>query len=58
MNVVTSKRVYTFFLNGAKPGNTKTAVIKLRFSYPEDLAGRQSAGRFPPERGHAYVRAA
>ncbi|MGO4569453.1 TrbG/VirB9 family P-type conjugative transfer protein [Rhizobium sp. 2YAF20] len=38
MNVVTSKRVYTFFLNGAKPGNTKSAVIKLRFSYPEDLA--------------------
>lgn len=36
MNVVTSKRVYTFFLNGAKPGNTKGAVIKLRFSYPED----------------------
>lgn len=36
MNVVTSKRVYTFFLNGAKPGNTKSAVIKLRFSYPDD----------------------
>ena len=38
MNVVTSKRVYTFFLNGAKPGNTKTAVIKLGFSYPDDAA--------------------
>lgn len=36
MNVITSKRVYTFFLNGAKPGNTRTAVVKLRFSYPED----------------------
>lgn len=50
MNVVTSKRVYTFFLNGAKPGNTKSAVIKLRFSYPEDsldanllAAARQNA---------------
>ena len=50
MNVVTSKRVYTFFLNGAKPGNTKNAVIKLRFSYPEDTldanllaAARQNA---------------
>ncbi|MDP9573830.1 UNVERIFIED_ORG: type IV secretion system protein VirB9 [Agrobacterium larrymoorei] len=36
MNVVTTKRVYTFMLTGAKPGNTRTAVIKLRFSYPED----------------------
>lgn len=36
MNVITSKRVYTFFLNGAKPGNTRTAVVKLRFSYPGD----------------------
>ncbi|AYG64400.1 TrbG/VirB9 family P-type conjugative transfer protein [Rhizobium jaguaris] len=36
MNVITSKRVYTFFLNGAKPGNTRNAVVKLRFSYPED----------------------
>ena len=50
MNVVTSKRVYTFFLNGAKPGNTKAAVIKLRFSYPDDTmdanllaAARQNA---------------
>lgn len=36
MNVVTTKRVYTFMLTGARPGNTRTAVIKLRFSYPED----------------------
>jgi len=36
MNVVTSKRVYNFMLRGATPGNTRTAVIKLRFSYPED----------------------
>lgn len=38
MNVVTSKRVYTFMLRGAKPGNTKQAVIKLRFAYPDDVA--------------------
>ncbi|MFW8584174.1 TrbG/VirB9 family P-type conjugative transfer protein [Rhizobium beringeri] len=38
MNVVTSKRVYTFFLNGAKPGNSRKAVIKLRFSYADDVA--------------------
>ena len=37
MNVVTTKRVYNFVLNGAKPGNTKQAVIKLRFAYPEDV---------------------
>lgn len=37
MNVVTSKRVYNFMLNGAKPGNTKQAVIKLRFAYPDDI---------------------
>lgn len=37
MNVVTSKRVYNFMLSGAKPGNTREAVIKLRFAYPEDL---------------------
>lgn len=50
MNVITSKRVYTFFLNGAKPGNTKNAVVKLRFSYPGDsmdanllAAARQNA---------------
>lgn len=50
MNVVTSKRVYNFMLNGAKPGNTRTAVIKLRFAYPEDVtdsrlleAARQNA---------------
>jgi type IV secretion system protein VirB9 len=36
MNVVTSKRVYNFMLTGATPGNTRNAVIKLRFSYPED----------------------
>jgi type IV secretion system protein VirB9 len=36
MNVVTSKRVYNFMLRGATPGNTRNAVIKLRFSYPED----------------------
>ncbi|UWU26028.1 TrbG/VirB9 family P-type conjugative transfer protein (plasmid) [Rhizobium sp. CB3060] len=38
MNVVTSKRVYNFMLTGATPGNTRNAVIKLRFSYPEDAA--------------------
>ena len=38
MNVVTTKRVYNFVLNGAKPGNTKQAVIKLRFAYPDDVA--------------------
>lgn len=50
MNVITSKRVYTFFLNGAKPGNTRNAVVKLRFSYPGDsvdanllAAARQNA---------------
>lgn len=37
MNVVTSKRVYNFMLKGAKPGNTKQAVIKLRFAYPDDV---------------------
>jgi type IV secretion system protein VirB9 len=37
MNVVTTKRVYNFVLNGAKPGNTKQAVIKLRFAYPDDV---------------------
>jgi len=38
MNVVTSKRVYTFLLTGALPGNSRNAVIKLRFNYPEDSA--------------------
>lgn len=38
MNVVTSKRVYTFLLTGAVPGNSRNAVIKLRFNYPEDSA--------------------
>ncbi|OLP59671.1 conjugal transfer protein [Xaviernesmea oryzae] len=38
MNVVTSKRVYTFMLTGARPGNTRKAVIKLRFAYPDDAA--------------------
>jgi type IV secretion system protein VirB9 len=38
MNVVTSKRVYTFMLHGDPPGNTRRAVIKLRFTYPEDIA--------------------
>ncbi|NTA59802.1 TrbG/VirB9 family P-type conjugative transfer protein [Agrobacterium tumefaciens] len=37
MNVVTSRRVYNFMLKGAKPGNTKQAVIKLRFAYPDDV---------------------
>ncbi len=39
MNVVTSRRVYNFMLTGATPGNTRNAVIKLRFSYPDDAAG-------------------
>lgn len=38
MNVVTSKRVYNFMLTGATPGNTRNAVIKLRFAYPDDIA--------------------
>ncbi|KAA0689481.1 conjugal transfer protein [Neorhizobium sp. P12A] len=38
MNVVTSKRVYNFMLTGATPGNTRNAVIKLRFAYPDDVA--------------------
>ena len=37
MNVVTSKRVYTFMLHGDPPGNTRSAVIKLRFTYPEEI---------------------
>jgi len=36
MNVVTSKRVYNFMLSGAVPGNSRQAVFKLRFAYPED----------------------
>ncbi|MDE1992295.1 MAG: TrbG/VirB9 family P-type conjugative transfer protein [Rhizobiaceae bacterium] len=38
MNVVTSKRVYNFMLTGATAGNTRNAVIKLRFAYPDDIA--------------------
>lgn len=38
MNVVTSKRVYNFMMKGAPVGNSRTAVIKLRFSYPDDEA--------------------
>lgn len=37
MNIVTSKRVYNFMLTGATPGNTRNAVIKLRFAYPDDV---------------------
>ena len=36
MNVVTSKRVYNFMMQGAPVGNSRTAVFKLRFSYPDD----------------------
>jgi len=43
MNVVTNsssgQRVYNFILHGAAPGDTRRAVIKLRFSYPDDDAG-------------------
>ncbi|MBA8904143.1 P-type conjugative transfer protein VirB9 [Phyllobacterium sp. P30BS-XVII] len=38
MNVVTSKRVYNFMMKGSPVGNSRTAVIKLRFSYPDDEA--------------------
>jgi type IV secretion system protein VirB9 len=37
LNVVTTKRVYTFMLHGDPPGNTRRAVIKLRFNYPEEV---------------------
>lgn len=36
MNVATSKRIYNFMLRGAKEGNSRLAVIKLRFTYPDD----------------------
>lgn len=38
MNVVTSRRVYNFMMKGAPVGNSRNAVIKLRFSYPDDEA--------------------
>ena len=38
MNVITSKRVYNFMMKGAPEGNSRNAVIKLRFSYPDDEA--------------------
>ena len=36
LNVVTDKRIYNFILHGDPPGDTRRAVIKLRFSYPDD----------------------
>lgn len=45
MNVVTSKRVYNFMLHGAAPGDTRKAIIKLRFTYPEDDADARLVAR-------------
>ena len=38
MNVVTNRRIYNFMLHGDAAGDTRRAVIKLRFIYPDDIA--------------------
>ena len=58
MNVVTTKRVYNFMMSGASPGNTRLAVIKLRFSYPEDEANTSLLAQAKQNASMPNVRAA
>ena len=49
LNVVTDKRIYNFILHGDPPGDTRRAVIKLRFSYPDDARDAKQLAALPPQ---------
>ena len=58
LTIITTKRTYNFMLSGLPEGNSRNAIIKLRFIYPDDEADARLMDQAKAKASMPNVRAA